>query len=91
MAVTSLHINPIHGKPTYHHIGIPADVAAPTDSAAIVLAWQYAISGAASARSLAIAGLRPNSQALAWNRLQSKRPTPPELGIRNPYRRGPLF
>jgi C-terminal processing protease CtpA/Prc len=91
MAVTSLHINPIHGKPTYHHIGIPADVAAPTDSAAIVLAWQDAISGAASARSLAVAGLRPNSQALAWNRLQSKRPTPPELGIRNPYRRGPPF
>jgi len=90
MAVTSLHINPIHGKPSYHHIGIPADVAAPSDSAAVVLAWKYAVSGPGSARALT-AGLRPSPGFLAWNRLQAKRPTPPELRRKNPLQRGPSF
>ncbi|HXP89625.1 MAG TPA: S41 family peptidase [Fibrobacteria bacterium] len=91
VAVTSIHIDPVHGKPSYHHIGIPADVAASTDSAAVVLAWQYATSGSVSARALSPASLRPSSKVLAWNRLQAKRPTPPELRKRDPFSHGPSF
>jgi hypothetical protein len=92
MAVTCLHLNPVH-QPSYHQIGIAADVQSTDPDSTVVFAWRDASSSSAAARNLAkTPGFQPDLSAIAWNRNEVRHLHPPaELPKRAPWKTSPIF
>lgn len=73
MAITCMHIDPLRGEP-YHLVGIRPDDVLPYGDSTIAKAWEIALAAKGAGRKMATVGaMRPDFEAIGWNRAELHR------------------